>query len=296
MAGPAARDRQAPAPGQTSVDPASVLRVAEKHRAQRGGLIAMLGDIQAEHGYLPESALRVLSEQTGRALKDIYSVATFYRSFSLEPRGRHLVCACLGTACHVRGAQRVVEALERKLGVKAGQTTADKEFSLETVNCLGACALGPVVVMDGRYHSKVKKSGVADLLEKAAKSNGGPEAGAGRERFVLEVRCPICRQGLKDERHALDDCPSIRLQATWGNRPCWVRLSSVYGSRVAATEFQIPKGSVVNFQCPHCHARLASPSDCWDCGAPMSSLQVTGGGLVSFCSRQGCPHHLLDVT
>jgi len=281
---------------QTPVDTTGVLRLVEKHRAQRGGLIAMLGELQAEHGYLPESSLRVLSEQTGRALEDIYGVATFYRSFSLAPRGQHLVCACLGTACHVRGAQRVVEALERRLGITAGQTTPDKAFSLETVNCLGACALGPVVVIDGRYHSKVKKSAVSGLLDSAVKGNGAAAGGADHGRFVLNVCCPQCGQGLQEEQPALDDCPSIRLNANLGSRLGWVRLSSLYGSRLVATEFQIPNGSVVDFECPHCQARLPTPSDCWACGAPMSSLQIIGGGTVSFCSRRGCTQHLLDVT
>jgi NADH-quinone oxidoreductase subunit E len=296
MPGPTVIDQKEPVPVQTQVDSTGVLIAVEKHRAQRGGLIAMLGEIQAEHGCLPELALKVLSEQTGRALEDIYGVATFYRSFSLEPRGQHRVCACLGTACHVRGAQRVVEALERKLGITAGQTTTDKAFSLETVNCLGACALGPVIVIDGRYHSKVKKSAVSELLDKAAQGNGAAEAGADHGCFVLNVSCPHCRQGLADERHVLDDCPSIRLNATLASRVGWVQLSSLYGSRLVATEFQIPKSAVVDFQCPHCSARLPSPAACWDCGAPMCSLQVIGGGTVSFCSRRGCPHHVLDVT
>ncbi len=280
---------------ETLVDSSGVLRLVEKHRGQRGGLIAMLGEIQAEHGYLPEAALRMVSEQTGRSLEEIYGVATFYRSFSLEPRGQHLVCACLGTACHVRGAPRVVDALERKLGITAGQTTADRKFSLETVNCLGACALGPVVVIDGRYHSKVSKAVVGDLVDSAAQGNGSALTGPDHGCFPLSVSCPHCRQELTNEHHSLDDYFSIRLNVTWGGCSGWVELSSLYGSRSVAAEFPIPKGSVVEFQCPHCRARLPSPTDCWDCGAPMVSLRIIGGGTVSFCSRQGCPQHLLDV-
>jgi NADH-quinone oxidoreductase subunit E len=97
---------------------------------------------------------------------DIYGVARFYRSFSLKPRGKHLICACLGTACHVRGAPSVVEEFERQLNIKAGQTTADKEFTLETVNCLGACALGPIVVVDNHYFSNVDMAKVKHILEK----------------------------------------------------------------------------------------------------------------------------------
>lgn len=132
-----------------------------------GGLIGTLQAIQAREGYLSEEALRALSSRTGRSLVDIYGVATFYRSFSLKPRGRHLIYACLGTACHVRGAPRIAEELERRLGIKAGQTTPDGEFTLETVNCLGACALGPVVVVDGRCFPNVHASGVGAILAKA---------------------------------------------------------------------------------------------------------------------------------
>ena len=131
-----------------------------------GGLIGLLQGIQAREGYLSEEALRALSRRTGRSLVDVYGVATFYRSFSLKPRGKHLICACLGTACHVRGAPRIAEELERQLGVKAGQTTPDGQFTLETVNCLGACALGPIVVVDGRCFPNVHTRGVAGILAK----------------------------------------------------------------------------------------------------------------------------------
>jgi NADH-quinone oxidoreductase subunit E len=151
---------------QEDVDSRDILRILEKHTKDRGGLIAILEEIQAEYGYLPEKALRIVSDETGRSLVDIYGVATFYRSFSLEPRGKHLICACLGTACHVRGAPRVVEEFERQLDIEAGQTTADKEFTLETVNCLGACALGPIVVVDNHYFSNVDTAKVKHILEK----------------------------------------------------------------------------------------------------------------------------------
>ena len=149
------------------VDSKDMLRILEKHTKDRGGLIAILEEIQTEYGYLPEKALRMVGDTTGRSLVDIYGVATFYRSFSLEPRGKHLICACLGTACHVRGAPRVVEEFERQLGIEAGQTTADKEFTLETVNCLGACALGPIVVVDNHYFSNMDTARVKHILEEA---------------------------------------------------------------------------------------------------------------------------------
>jgi len=136
----------------------------ERHDDNRGALIAVLEEIQEQNGYLSEQALRMVSEKMGRSLVDIYGVATFYRSFSLRPRGKHFICVCLGTACHVRGAQRIVEEFERQLGIEAGETTPDMEFTLETVNCLGACALGPIVVVDGVYFSNVDTPKVKQIL------------------------------------------------------------------------------------------------------------------------------------
>ena len=130
------------------------------------GLISILEKIQAKYSYLPEDALRAVAEKTGRSLVDIYGVATFYRAFSLKPRGKHLVSVCLGTACHVRGGPAIAEEVQRQLDIKAGETTPDNEFTLETVNCLGACALGPVIVVDGHYFPSVKTAMVKDILER----------------------------------------------------------------------------------------------------------------------------------
>lgn len=149
---------------EAKVDEQEILAIVGRHNADCGGLMAILEEIQESYGYLPEEALRVVAHTTQRPLVDVYGVATFYHSFSLEPRGRHLVCACQGTACHVRGSAMIVQELERQLGIKAGQTTPDGEFTLETANCLGACALGPIVVVDGTYHSKVDVAAVKDIL------------------------------------------------------------------------------------------------------------------------------------
>lgn len=155
-----------------------VLEVLQGCNGRRGGLIAILEAIQERQGYLSEEALRIVSKQTGRSLVDIYGVATFYRSFSLKPRGRHLICLCLGTACHVRGGPRILDEFERRLEIKAGETTPDGEFTLETVNCLGACALGPVVVVDGQYYANVDGAGVKRILRevraKAAPCESSP--------------------------------------------------------------------------------------------------------------------------
>ena len=156
------------AAGRTEeVDPQDILTILAKHSEDQGGLIAILEDIQARYGYLPEGALRTVGDETGRSLVDIYGIATFYSCFTLQPRGKHLISACLGTACHVRGASRVVEQFERQLGIKTGETTSDGRFTLETVNCLGACALGPIIAIDGHYFSNVTPAKVRDVLEKA---------------------------------------------------------------------------------------------------------------------------------
>lgn len=151
---------------QENFNSKDILRIIENHNDKLGGLMTILGDIQSEYGYLPETSLRMVADNTGVSLVDIYGVATFYHSFSLKPQGKHLVCVCLGTACHVRGAVMIVEELERQLGIKVGQTTPDGEFTLETVNCLGACAIGPVVTVNGCYFSKVDTTKVKTILKK----------------------------------------------------------------------------------------------------------------------------------
>lgn len=144
-----------------------ILGILERHNDGHGALIAVLEGIQTEYGYLPEAALRTVAEKMGRSLVDVYGVATFYRSFRLQPRGKHLISVCLGTACHVRGAPMVLEEFERQLEIHAGQTTADREFTLESVICLGACALGPIVVVDGHYFPNVNTAKVKQILEQA---------------------------------------------------------------------------------------------------------------------------------
>jgi len=277
------------------VDVTNILKILEKHNEDRGGLIAILEEIQGEYGYLPEEALRIVSERSRRSMVDVYGVATFYRSFSLKPRGKHLVCACLGTACHVRGAPRVVEEIERQLGIKAGETTADKEFTLETVNCLGACALGPVVVIDGHYFSKVRRSRVGQLLDDALKGFDKLEIGKDKRIFPISVSCAHCNHALKDETFAIDGHPSIRLTISSDHKQGWLRLSCLYGSYNFVSEFEVPIDSVVSFLCPHCGVEFPSTSDCSVCAAPMAPMLVDGGGIVRICSRRGCKNHRLDL-
>jgi NADH-quinone oxidoreductase subunit E len=277
------------------VDPDRILKILEKHNETRGGLIAVLDAIQAECSYLPEKAIRIVSEKTGRSLVDVYGVATFYRSFSLKPRGRHLVYACLGTACHVRGAPRIVQALEQQLGIKAGETTGDREFTLETVNCLGACALGPVVVIDGHYFSQVRESRISQLLDEARGGFDKTEIGKDKRIFPIDVSCPHCNHSLIDESFAIDGHPSIKVSVSFDHKKGWLRLSSLYGSYNLSSELEVPLGSVVSFICPHCSVEIPSTSSCSTCGAPIVPMLVDGGGIVQICSRCGCRNHMLDL-
>jgi NADH-quinone oxidoreductase subunit E len=280
---------------QDEVDSANILRILERHNEDKGRLIAILEEIQAECSYLPEEALRLVSERTGRSLVDVYGIATFYRSFSLKPKGRYLVCACLGTACHVRGAPRIVQELEQQLLIKTGETTPDREFTLETVNCLGACALGPVVVIDGHYFSKVRKSRVSQLLDDALNGFGKLEIGKDKRIFPIDVTCPHCNHSLMDETFAIDDYPSIKVSVSFDHEDGWLRLSCLYGSYNFVSEFDIPIDSVVCFLCPHCGVEFPSTSDCSMCGARMVPMLVDGGGIVQICSRRGCKNHMLDL-
>lgn len=139
--------------------------ILDNYQRDQGMLVSILQDIQAEYNYLPKKVLVEVSQALGAPLSQVYSVATFFKAFSLEPRGRHLINVCLGTACHVRGAVRVLEAIERELEIKASKTTKDLKFTLETVNCVGACALGPIVVINGEYHGQMKTDKVKALLK-----------------------------------------------------------------------------------------------------------------------------------
>jgi len=143
-----------------------VAAIVDKYGADKGQLISILQDIQAELYYLPREALVQVSDTLGVPLSRVYSVATFFRAFSLKPRGKHLINVCLGTACHVRGASKVLEQMERSLDISPGETTADARFTLETVNCMGCCALGPVVNVDGEYFGQMNAGKVDSLLAK----------------------------------------------------------------------------------------------------------------------------------
>lgn len=142
-----------------------VKAILERHQHDKGMLISILQDVQAEYSYLPREALEQVSQGLDIPLTQVFSVATFFKAFSLKPRGRYLINVCLGTACHVRGAVRILEEVERRLGITSGGTTKDLKYTLETVNCVGACALGPIVIVDGKYSGQMKTDKVKPLLE-----------------------------------------------------------------------------------------------------------------------------------
>ena len=143
-----------------------IAAIIDEYRGEVGQLIPMLQDIQARFYYLPKEALIQVSEAMGIPLSRVYSVATFFKAFSLKPRGRHMISVCLGTACHVRGAPKLLEQIERSLKINRGETSGDFKFTLETVNCMGCCALGPVIRIDGKYFGQMNAGKVDSILNK----------------------------------------------------------------------------------------------------------------------------------
>ena len=139
-------------------------RILKGRRSQPQQLVEVLQDVQEAFGYVPQEAMTAVSRELGVPLIEVSRVAHFYKAFSLRPRGRHVVTVCMGTACHVRGAPRMLDQVKGELGIEPGQTTQDRMFTLERVNCLGACALGPVVVLDGEYHPKMTPNKLRELL------------------------------------------------------------------------------------------------------------------------------------
>jgi NADH-quinone oxidoreductase subunit E len=141
-------------------------QIIEKHRGDASALIQVLLEIQSEHHWLPKEALGKVSDELEVPLSQIQHVATFYKAFSLVPRGRHEIQVCMGTACHIRGAPRILDMVENFLGIHPGETDLDLKFSLETVNCLGCCAMGPVMVVDRKYHGKAAPANVENILKR----------------------------------------------------------------------------------------------------------------------------------
>jgi len=141
-------------------------KIIERYNSEEKALISILQDIQTEYNYLPKEALLRVRDKVGVPLTSIYAVATFYNAFSLKPRGRHIILVCMGTACHVKGAGKILERLEQKLGIKTGGVTKDLRFSLGGVRCLGCCSLAPVVKIDEDTYGRVRQDELMEILNR----------------------------------------------------------------------------------------------------------------------------------
>ncbi len=141
-------------------------QIIHEHQGNASSLIQILLEIQKENRWLPKEVLERVSEKLQVPLTRIQHIVTFYKAFSLIPRGRHEIHVCMGTACHVRGAPRVLDAVQDLTGIKPGETDLDRRFTLETVNCLGCCALGPVMEVDGKHHGKMAPADIGKVLKK----------------------------------------------------------------------------------------------------------------------------------
>ena len=146
-----------------------VKAIIQKYGSDRGFLVPILQDVQKEFNYLPREAINVISSSFGIPLSRLFAVATFYKAFSLTPRGRHQISLCVGTACHVRQAPIIGDHLERTLKLKPGETSSDLEYTYETVNCVGACALGPILMVNGEYHGQITIAKTNKILKKLGK-------------------------------------------------------------------------------------------------------------------------------
>jgi NADH-quinone oxidoreductase subunit E len=139
--------------------------IIDSYKDKKEQLISLLQEIQSLFNYIPQETIVKISQKLEIPLSQVFSVATFFQSFSLKPRGRHTITVCLGTACHVKGGQRLVDKMDRDFNLKPGETTQDERFTLETANCLGCCALGPVVVIDGKYEGQVTPTKLEKILK-----------------------------------------------------------------------------------------------------------------------------------
>jgi NADH-quinone oxidoreductase subunit E len=146
-------------------------KIIQGHSHEKSSLIAVLQEIEDVYGYLPAWTLRQVSEKLEVSLIQVYGVASFYDAFHLTPRGKHLIRVCLGTACYLRSSTRVLEALERNLGIKDGETTPDLEFTIQSVRCLGACALAPVMIIDEKYYDKMTPTKIKNVLKRVREKN-----------------------------------------------------------------------------------------------------------------------------
>jgi len=147
------------------MESSEIQAIVKKHGGRESALLAVLQDIQAKEKYLPKEVLEEVAQKMNIPMTRIFRIATFYNALSIKPRGRHKIDVCLGTACHVRGGSKIVDKLERDLGVRVGETTKDKRFTLESVRCVGCCSLGPVMVVDGNVYGRVTQEKVPSLVK-----------------------------------------------------------------------------------------------------------------------------------
>ena len=147
------------------IDLKGVDEIIDRYKGEEGVLIQLLLDMQNEFNWISPEAIARISDKMRIPKSQIYRIATFYKAMSLKPVGRHIIQVCLGTACQVRGAPKILDRVEENLKIKEGATTPDMRFSLKRVNCLGCCAMGPVIVVDGKYHGKITPAMVEDILE-----------------------------------------------------------------------------------------------------------------------------------
>ncbi len=140
--------------------------IVKKYGCDKKNTLAILQDIQREYNYIPREAMNIISEQLDVPLCKLYGMATFYKALSLRPRGRNVIKVCDGTACHIRSSQLLINEIERLIDIRPGETSQDGEFTLETVNCLGSCAIAPVMVMNDTYYGKVTPAKLRDIISK----------------------------------------------------------------------------------------------------------------------------------
>jgi len=260
-----------------------------------GLLISVLQEIQKYYNYLPKEILKQISEKLHIPLRDIYGVGSFYKSFSFQPKGKHIITTCLGTACHVRGGEKIADAINSELKIHTGETTKDMLFTHETANCLGCCAIGPIVVADGEYHSNIRPDSIKKFIGEIGNGSDRTDIENDKKAIPIEVSCPRCNHSLMKPEHLIDNQPCAHVTVSFKRQHGWLRLSSLYGSYNVESENEIPLDTELNFFCPHCHEDLVGSSECPECGVKMILMIVRGGGTVQICPRFGCKGHLLDI-
>ena len=229
-------------------------------------LISILQEIQKYYNYLPKNVLKTVAAELEIPLRDVYGVASFYKSFSFEPKGEHILTTCLGTACHVRGGQKIVDAINRELNINPGETTDDLKFTHETAACLCCCAIGPMVVVDGDYIANFKPDSVKKLIREIRTGSNHLSVEKDKKIFPIEVSCPRCNHSLMKPEHLIDNQPCVHVTVSFKRKHGWLRLSSLYGSFNFESEHEIPIDAEVHFFCPNCHEDLLGSSECPECG------------------------------